>query len=177
MYFKPHDIDFAKAFIGVCSIVCLAATLFTFLTFLIDVKRFRYPERPIIFYAVCYSLVSLMYFIGFLLGNNAACVAASHPSAVETVVVGSQSKGCTLLFMLLYFFSIAGIVWWVILTITWFLAAGPKWSCEAIEKKAVGFVLFFPYFAAMRTVRAGTRSSFSSLVTSRGKRPNTHLSQ
>ncbi len=39
--------------------------------------------------------------------------------------------------MLLYFFSIAGIVWWVILTITWFLAAGPKWSCEAIEKKAV----------------------------------------
>ncbi|XP_041963437.1 frizzled-6 isoform X2 [Alosa sapidissima] len=33
----------------------------------------------------------------------------------------------------------AGIVWWVILTITWFLAAGPKWSCEAIEKKAVWF--------------------------------------
>ncbi|XP_075868737.1 frizzled-6 isoform X2 [Nelusetta ayraudi] len=140
MYFKPHDVAFAKAFIGVCSIVCLAATLFTFLTFLIDVKRFRYPERPIIFYAVCYSFVSLMYFVGFLLGNNAACAAAaSHPSAVDTVVVGSQSKGCTLLFMLLYFFSIAGIVWWVILTITWFLAAGPKWSCEAIEKKAVWF--------------------------------------
>ncbi|KAK2844160.1 hypothetical protein Q5P01_010819 [Channa striata] len=139
MYFKPHDIEFAKSFIGVCSIICLGATLFTFLTFLIDVKRFRYPERPIIFYAVCYSCVSLIYFIGFLLGNNAACTKASHPAGVETVVLGSQSKGCTLLFMLLYFFSIAGIVWWVILTITWFLAAGPKWSCEAIEKKAVWF--------------------------------------
>ncbi|CAJ1061944.1 frizzled-6 [Xyrichtys novacula] len=137
MYFKPHDIEFAKSFIGVCSIICLGATLFTFLTFLIDVKRFRYPERPIIFYAVCYSFVSLIYFIGFLLGNNAACT--SQPTGVETVVLGSQSKGCTLLFMLLYFFSIAGIVWWVILTITWFLAAGPKWSCEAIEKKAVWF--------------------------------------
>lgn len=73
MYFKPHEIEFAKTFIGVCSIVCLCATLFTFLTFLIDVKRFRYPERPIIFYAVCYSFVSLIYFIGFLLGNNASC--------------------------------------------------------------------------------------------------------
>lgn len=137
MYFKTHDIDFAKSFIGVCSIICLGATLFTFLTFLIDVKRFRYPERPIIFYAVCYSFVSLIYFIGFLLGNKAACTKASHPAGVDTVVLGSQSKGCTLLFMLLYFFSIAGLVWWVILTITWFLAAGPKWSCEAIEKKAV----------------------------------------
>lgn len=139
MYFKRHDVDFAKRFIGVCSIICLGATLFTFLTFLIDVKRFRYPERPIIFYAVCYSFVSLMYFIGFLLGNSAACGPAAHPTGVDTVVLGSQSKGCTLLFMLLYFFSMAGIVWWVILTITWFLAAGPKWSCEAIEKKAVRF--------------------------------------
>ncbi|XP_070407011.1 frizzled-6 isoform X1 [Nothobranchius furzeri] len=139
MYFKPHDVEFAKSFIGVCSIICLGATLFTFLTFLIDVKRFRYPERPIIFYAVCYSFVSLIYFIGFLLGNHAACTKASHPAGMDTVVLGSHSKGCTLLFMLLYFFSIAGLVWWVILTITWFLAAGPKWSCEAIEKKAVWF--------------------------------------
>nr|XP_023670205.1 frizzled-6 [Paramormyrops kingsleyae]XP_023670214.1 frizzled-6 [Paramormyrops kingsleyae]XP_023670224.1 frizzled-6 [Paramormyrops kingsleyae] len=139
MYLKPNEVEFAKNFIGVLSVVCLCATLFTFLTFLIDVKRFRYPERPIIFYAVCYSFVSLIYFVGFLLGNNMACNRATLPGAVETVVLGSQNKGCTLLFMLLYFFSTAGTVWWVILTITWFLAAGPKWSCEAIEKKAVWF--------------------------------------
>ncbi|XP_064194113.1 frizzled-6 [Anguilla rostrata] len=139
MYLKPHEVEFAKSFIGVSSIVCLCATLFTFLTFLIDVKRFRYPERPIIFYAVCYSVVSLIYFVGFLLGDRAACRRASLPGAEDTVVLGSQNKGCTLLFMLLYFFSTAGTVWWVILTITWFLAAGPKWSCEAIEKKAVWF--------------------------------------
>ncbi|MBN3308473.1 FZD6 protein, partial [Amia calva] len=140
MYFKAHEIEFAKNFIGVSSIVCLGATLFTFLTFLIDVKRFRYPERPIIFYAVCYSVVSLIYFIGFLLGNRTACNPANVvPGSVQTVVLGSQNKACTILFMLLYFFSTAGTVWWVILTITWFLAAGPKWSCEAIEKKAVWF--------------------------------------
>lgn len=139
MYLKAHEVHFAKTFIGVCSAVCLCATLFTFLTFLIDVKRFRYPERPIIFYAVCYSFVSLIYFVGFLLGNQAACNKPSSPGRVSTVVLGTQNRGCSLLFMLLYFFSTAGMVWWVILTITWFLAAGPKWSCEAIEKKAVWF--------------------------------------
>uniref|UniRef100_A0A9J7ZS98 Frizzled-6 n=1 Tax=Cyprinus carpio carpio TaxID=630221 RepID=A0A9J7ZS98_CYPCA len=139
MYLKTQEVQSAKIFIGVCSIVCLCATLFTFLTFLIDVKRFRYPERPIIFYSVCYSFVSLVYFVGFLLGNKAACNEPSLPGRVWTVVLGAQSRVCSLLFMLLYFFSTAGMVWWVVLTITWFLAAGPKWSCEAIEKKAVWF--------------------------------------
>ncbi|KAJ1193433.1 hypothetical protein NDU88_002731 [Pleurodeles waltl] len=140
MYFKKDDLDFAKSFIGIVSIICLCATLFTFLTFLIDVKRFRYPERPIIFYSVCYSIVSLVYFIGFLLGNNAACYKEDEKFGLgETVVLGSQFKGCTVLFMLLYFSTIAGTVWWVILTITWFLAAGQKWSCEAIEKKSMWF--------------------------------------
>ncbi|XP_006000469.1 frizzled-6 [Latimeria chalumnae] len=140
MYFKSNELDFAKSFIGIFSIFCLCATLFTFLTFLIDVRRFRYPERPIIFYAVCYSIVSLMYFVGFLLGNSTACSTADEKlGTTETVVIGSQNKACTVLFMILYFFTMAGTVWWVILTITWFLAAGPKWSCEAIEKKAVWY--------------------------------------
>ncbi|XP_072426728.1 frizzled-6-like isoform X1 [Chiloscyllium punctatum] len=140
MYFKEDELSFAKCFIGVVSIFCLCATLFTFLTFLIDVRRFRYPERPIIFYAVCYSIVSLMYFVGFVAGNNIVCNKADEKlGAMETVVIGAQSKGCTILFMLLYFFTMAGTVWWVILTITWFLAAGLKWSCEAIEQKALWY--------------------------------------
>ncbi|KAL2767061.1 frizzled-6 isoform a precursor [Daubentonia madagascariensis] len=140
MYFKSDELEFAKSFIGIVSIFCLCATLFTFLTFLIDVKRFRYPERPIIYYSVCYSIVSLMYFIGFLLGNSTACNKADDKLELgDTVVLGSQNKACTVLFMFLYFFTMAGTVWWVILTITWFLAAGRKWSCEAIEQKAVWF--------------------------------------
>ncbi|XP_075405530.1 frizzled-6 [Tenrec ecaudatus] len=140
MYFQSAELEFARSFIGTVSIVCLCATLFTFLTFLIDVTRFRYPERPIIYYSVCCSIVSLMYFVGFLLGNHTACNKADEKLALgDTVVLGSQNKACTVLFMFLYFFTMAGTVWWVILTITWFLAAGRKWSCEAIEQKAVWF--------------------------------------
>ncbi|XP_058605910.1 frizzled-3b isoform X2 [Onychostoma macrolepis] len=140
MYFRREELTFARYFIGVVSIVCLSATLFTFLTFLIDVTRFRYPERPIIFYAVCYMMVSLVFFLGFLLEDRVACNAA-NPSLYKTSTVtqGSHNKACTLLFMVLYFFTMAGSVWWVILTITWFLAAVPKWGSEAIEKKALLF--------------------------------------
>ncbi|KAG9344780.1 hypothetical protein JZ751_010467 [Albula glossodonta] len=140
MYFRRDELNFARYFIGVISIVCLSATLFTFLTFLIDVTRFRYPERPIIFYAVCYMMVSLVFFLGFLLEDRVACNAArpGHYKA-STVTQGSHNKACTLLFMVLYFFTMAGSVWWVILTITWFLAAVPKWGSEAIEKKALLF--------------------------------------
>ncbi len=140
MYFHKDELIFARYFIGVVSIVCLSATLFTFLTFLIDVGRFRYPERPIIFYAVCYMMVSLVFFLGFLLEDRVSCNAASPGRfGASTVTKGSHNKACTLLFMMLYFFTMAGSVWWVILTITWFLAAVPKWGSEAIEKKALLF--------------------------------------
>lgn len=140
MYFRQEELSFARYFIGVISILCLSATLFTFLTFLIDVTRFPYPERPIIFYAVCYMMVSLVFFIGFLLEDKVACNTASPGSyRAATVTQGSHNKACTLLFMVLYFFTMAGSVWWVILTITWFLAAVPKWGSEAIEKKALLF--------------------------------------
>ncbi|XP_028996124.1 frizzled-3a [Betta splendens] len=140
MYFTREELVFARYFIGVVSIVCLSATLFTFLTFLIDVSRFRYPERPIIFYAVCYMMVSLVFFLGFLLEDRVSCNAASLGRfRASTVTQGSHNKACTLLFMVLYFFTMAGSVWWVILTITWFLAAVPKWGSEAIEKKALLF--------------------------------------
>lgn len=93
MYFSREELAFARYFIGVVSIVCLSATLFTFLTFLIDVSRFRYPERPIIFYAVCYMMVSLVFFLGFLLEDKVSCNAASPGRfRASTVTQGSHNK-------------------------------------------------------------------------------------
>uniref|UniRef100_A0A3Q2QXG1 Frizzled-3 n=1 Tax=Fundulus heteroclitus TaxID=8078 RepID=A0A3Q2QXG1_FUNHE len=140
MFFSRQELTLIRYFTGVVSVVCLSATLFTFLTFLIDVTRFRYPERPIIFYAVCYVMVSLVYFLGFLLEDRVACNSVSPAQfRASTITQGSHNKACTLFFMVLYFFTMAGSVWWVILTITWFLAAVPKWGSEAIEKKALLF--------------------------------------
>ncbi|XP_067303822.1 frizzled-6 [Pseudorasbora parva] len=139
MFLEPQEARLAKLFIGVSSAVCLCASVFTSLTFLLDVSRFRYPERPIVFCSLCYSCVSLAYLLGFLLDEEAACLKPSEPGREATAVIGAQSRLCSLLFMLLYFSSTAGLLWWLSLTLTWFLAAGPKWSCEAIEQRAVWF--------------------------------------
>lgn len=73
MYFKSDELEFVKSFIGIVLIFCFCVILFIFFIFLIDVKRFRYLERLIIYYFVCYSIVFFMYFIGFLLGNSIVC--------------------------------------------------------------------------------------------------------
>ena len=105
MYFRREELSFARYFIGLISIICLSATLFTFLTFLIDVIRFCYPERPIIFYAVCYMMVLLIFFIGFLLEDRVACNSSSPAQyKASTVTQGSHNKTCIMLLMILYFF-------------------------------------------------------------------------
>lgn len=43
------------------------------LTFLIDPSRFRYPERAIVFLAVCYLVVGCAYVAGLGAGDTAAC--------------------------------------------------------------------------------------------------------
>lgn len=47
--------------------------LFQVLTFLIDSSRFRYPERAIVFLAICYLVVGCAYVAGLGAGDSAAC--------------------------------------------------------------------------------------------------------
>ena len=54
---------------------------------------------------------------------------------------GTKRESCTILFMVLYYFSMAANLWWVVLTLTWFLAAGLKWGHEPIEAKSHYFHL------------------------------------
>ena len=52
---------------------------------------------------------------------------------------GLDNTDCAVTFVLQYFFATASSVWWLILTFTWLLAAGWKWSHEAIACRACGF--------------------------------------
>jgi frizzled 1/7 len=60
---------------------------------------------------------------------------------MDYLVQGVEHAPCTLLFMMLYFFGMSSSIWWVVLTLTWFLAAGLKWGHEAIENIASYFHL------------------------------------
>ncbi|XP_018124644.1 frizzled-1-like [Xenopus laevis] len=152
MYFAPEELKFARIWIGIWSVLCCASTLFTVLTYLVDMKRFSYPERPIIFLSGCYTMVAIAYIAGFLLEDKAVCNERFAEDGYKTVAQGTKKEGCTFLFMMHYFFSMASSIWWVILSLTWFLAAGMKWGHEAIEANSQYFHLAAWAVPAIKTI-------------------------
>ncbi|MBN3315310.1 FZD1 protein, partial [Atractosteus spatula] len=128
MYFSQEELKFARIWIGIC-----------------------YPERPIIFLSGCYTMVAIAYIAGFLLEDKVVCN-DKFDDSYRTVVQGTKKEGCTILFMMLYFFSMASSIWWVILALTWFLAAGMKWGHEAIEANSQYFHLAAWAVPAIKTI-------------------------
>ncbi|KAJ7992364.1 hypothetical protein DPEC_G00277760 [Dallia pectoralis] len=152
MFFNDTEIYFARIWILIWSSLCCASTLFTVTTYLVDMQRFKYPERPIIFLSGCYTMVSIAYIAGYFLGDRVVCNSSFNPDGYKTIVQGTKKEGCTILFMMLYFFSMASSIWWVILSLTWFLAAGMKWGHEAIEANSQYFHLAAWAVPAVKTI-------------------------
>ncbi|XP_032556974.1 frizzled-8 [Chiroxiphia lanceolata] len=179
-YFSPDERAFTAFWIGLWSVLCFLSTFATVSTFLIDMERFKYPERPIIFLAACYLFVSLGYLVRLVAGHEkvacsggagaggagAGAAGAGGGAAAGAAAAGGrgaaggaaelqpelavaehvryESTGpalCTVVFLLVYFFGMASSIWWVILSLTWFLAAGMKWGNEAIAGYAQYFHL------------------------------------
>ncbi|XP_056226787.1 frizzled-7-A-like [Seriola aureovittata] len=152
MYFREEELKFGRLWVGVWSVLCCVSTLFTVLTYLVDMRRFRYPERPIIFLSGCYFMVALAYTTGFLLEDKVVCIDKLKVDGYKMVAQGTKKEGCTILFMILYFFGMASSVWWVILSLTWFLSAGMKWGHEALEANSQYFHLVAWAVPAVKTI-------------------------
>ncbi|KAJ1094282.1 hypothetical protein NDU88_007360 [Pleurodeles waltl] len=151
VYWSRRDKDFAAVWTGVWSSLCFLSSAFTVLTFLIDPQRFRYPERPIIFLSMCYCVYSLGYLIRLFAGpESIAC--DRDGGHLYVIQEGLESTGCTIVFLVLYFFGMASSLWWVVLTLTWFLAAGKKWGHEAIEAHSSYFHLAAWGIPAVKTI-------------------------
>lgn len=147
--FTARDTIFTQIWISVWAILCFILTTLTVCTFAIDTHRFKYPERPIIFLSLCYNLYSVGYLIRIAAGRDTIVCESSKN---HVVVDGMNTAGCTMVFLMLYYFGMASAVWWVILTLTWFLAAGLKWGQEAIESKASYFHLVSWSVPAIQTI-------------------------
>ncbi|XP_052808670.1 frizzled-4-like [Mya arenaria] len=139
--FSGKDKYFADIWMSIWAGLCFVSTLFTVLTFLIDSQRFKYPERPIIFLSMCYNFYSIAYIVRLIAGRESiACDNIdSHGRTSILIQEGLENTDCAIVFLLLYFFGTASSLWWVVLTLTWFLAAGLKWGHEAIQLHSTFF--------------------------------------
>uniref|UniRef100_A0A182FBR6 G-protein coupled receptors family 2 profile 2 domain-containing protein n=1 Tax=Anopheles albimanus TaxID=7167 RepID=A0A182FBR6_ANOAL len=160
MFFSENERTVLKYWVGSWAAVCVASCLFTVLTFLIDSSRFRYPERPIVFLAICYLIVGCAYVAGLGAGDSVACrepfqshIKIGRMQMLSTITQGHrQSTLCTVLFMALYFCCMAAFAWWACLALAWFLAAGLKWGHEAIENRSHLFHLVAWAIPAVQTI-------------------------
>lgn len=135
-FFTQDEKEFAGVWIALWSGLCFISTLMTLTTFIIDTERFKYPERPIVFLSACYFMVSVGYLYRVFLGHEeVACNGSIITYSIST------PGPCTIIFLLIYFFGMASSIWWVVLSFTWFLAAGLKWGNEAITKHSQYFHL------------------------------------
>ncbi|CAM4577417.1 unnamed protein product [Leuciscus chuanchicus] len=151
VFWSRQDKDFAFIWMAVWSTLCFISTAFTVLTFLLDPHRFQYPERPIIFLSMCYNVYSVAFIIRSVAGaENIAC--DRENGELYIIQEGLESTGCTIVFLILYYFGMASSIWWVILTLTWFLAAGKKWGHEAIESHSSYFHMAAWGIPALKTI-------------------------
>uniref|UniRef100_A0AAU8L1C2 FzdC n=1 Tax=Halisarca dujardinii TaxID=2583056 RepID=A0AAU8L1C2_HALDU len=128
------------------SILGIFSTVFIIATAAIERDRFHYPERPIVFLAVCYFFICLLFMVGSsskLASSPIACSESNgalssfvfqHLPQSDFSTITARSGGCVTVFFFLYWATMSSFLWFDILTFTWFLAATLKWAEEAISK-------------------------------------------
>ncbi|KAF0305397.1 Frizzled-5 [Amphibalanus amphitrite] len=112
--------EFTERWVLSWAVLCAVSTAVTVATFLIDRSRFQYPERPIIFLAACYFMVSVGYLVRLGAGHE---LTACDGDLVRYDAAGGPGRPaaaalCTVVFLLVYFFGMASAVWWVVLSLT-----------------------------------------------------------
>ncbi|CAL8288708.1 unnamed protein product [Lota lota] len=127
---------FTRLWLGLWAGLCFLSTAGTLATFLMDRGRFQYPELPIVYLAACSLCVAAGYLLRLAAGHRAVACTADGAHALGRGGAAAGSPLCMLVFLLLYFFGMAGAAWWLLLSLTWYLAAGLKWSSEAIAGHA-----------------------------------------
>ncbi|KAL7053366.1 hypothetical protein AAHC03_027182 [Spirometra sp. Aus1] len=174
LYYRGADKTFARTWLLTWSCLCLASTVLTFLTFLTDISRLRYPERPVIYLAACYLLSHLGYVLQYCLGAETVTCKSVNPVEPANAVgigTGSQSEAvveskkyllksgqegtwCTVGFLITYYFGMASNLWWVMLSLAWYLSTARKWGHEGVESALV---------TPVSTVKMHFSSEFCSL--------------
>lgn len=136
-YFREGERTFARVWIALWSTLCFVSTVVTLLTFFLDRTRFHYPWRPIVYLALSFLLHSLSYFLALALGPKLIMRPTEDDTVVKTKAEWEWLHApCIITFSLLFYTSMASALWWVILTLCWFLAASLSWGNEAIAQLA-----------------------------------------
>ncbi|EDS37618.1 smoothened [Culex quinquefasciatus] len=124
--------------------VCLTFNLFTLATFIIDWHNAnKYPALVIFYINFCFMVSCLGWLAQFTPGGREDIVCRKDGTLRSSEPSAGENLSCIIVFILVYYFLIAAMVWFVIFTYVWhmsFKAIG-KIGKDRIDKKGSYFHL------------------------------------
>ncbi|XP_003740054.1 frizzled-4 [Galendromus occidentalis] len=132
--FSSENKRFAEIWIAVWSVAAFMTSAFTVLLYVMDASRYDNPDRAIVYLCACYCLQSIGYFIRLLLGRETA---SCHSEGQASVLVHQDLSNsyCTAVFVFIYYFTNAAAMWWVVVTITWFMSRPSQYTAEQVRRR------------------------------------------
>lgn len=112
--FDSADKNLAEVWLSIWAAICFVSTLVAVLTFAVDSSnRGRYPEKPLVFLALCYALVSVGWGVRSAAGRTAVACRPEDtiPGSFLLTEDGFGNANCAVVFLLLYYFGMAASVW------------------------------------------------------------------
>jgi len=141
--FSDEDKHFAMVWLGVLAVLCLISTLFALVTFLLDTERFLYPEKCVVFLNLSYLLLAMGYIVRLSAGpEGVACTSPlSQDKSLDPLRLLVRegivpTPTCTLVFLLLYFSSLAAALWWALTTASWAIMVLCALEPKVLEAKS-----------------------------------------
>lgn len=131
--FSSSDKTLANVWMLGWAVLCFFSCLLTIIVFSCNTHRFLYPEKPIVFLSICYFFYASGNLLGAILGRKIVSCRPFDDNTDFIVSSGKETTWCKINFLMVYFFGSASALWWVVLTITWFLSASRHWGYEAID--------------------------------------------
>ncbi|KAL4218471.1 hypothetical protein ACF0H5_023205 [Mactra antiquata] len=106
--------------VAVLAGLSLLSTCFTLITFMLDWKVSRKYPTVILFYINgCFLIATLGWLAQFINRNDVICRKDGTIRKGEPLIGSGESASCTVVFVTIYYFMMAGIVWFVMLSYSW----------------------------------------------------------
>uniref|UniRef100_A0A0X3NV48 Uncharacterized protein n=1 Tax=Schistocephalus solidus TaxID=70667 RepID=A0A0X3NV48_SCHSO len=118
--FSQNAKTLATVWTSVISGLCLLATTCTLLSYAIQPSLFHPLERPIIYIAGCQLAYALGFALRLKLGREAVACGVDPASGYSIrLQEGLENSNCALVFLVQYYFFVAGAIWWAMMVIGW----------------------------------------------------------
>ncbi|XP_052764261.1 uncharacterized protein LOC128206108 [Mya arenaria] len=118
--YTPNEHKGVFILVAVVASLCVTSLLFTIITFVLDWKVGRKYPAVILFYINgCFLVATLGWMVQLMAGEGVTCRKDGTIRKNEPLIGSGESATCTIVFILVYYFTMAGVVWYVMLAYSW----------------------------------------------------------